>query len=455
MNRALDGPIRRILVLAGLGYLLFVIYGSLVPLRFRPLPLSEAWTSFLNIRYLRLGIASRADWVANILLFVPLAFLWLGVLWPRKSRGLQAAASGLVLVAAVGLSAAIEFAQLFFPPRTVSLNDILAEGIGAGIGIALWLLAGPRFTRWMSEWPAVRGGRNLAERVLFIYLFLLFGYNLLPLDLTISPVEIYHKWRAGRLVLVPFGFPVPDPAQRIYDLATDVAVWIPAGFLLRFAGKRSGLSAWMLATGAAACLEILQVFVFSRVSDVTDVLTASIGAAGGVLLAGVVSGRSTVPSAAPSMPRWLAWWTGAAAVWLAVVVVIFWYPFDFRFEPGFVRERLLSLWRAPFTTYYFGTEFRAATEVLHKVVFFLPGGALLAFLSLRVERSIRRRIIAAGGLAFIGLVALAVEAGQAFLPSKVADLTDAGLETMGGILGYLTTGAIARRLRDEPQGEDR
>jgi hypothetical protein len=144
------------------------------------------------------------------------------------------------------------------------------------------------------------------------------------------------------------------------------------------------------------------------------------------------------------MPRWLAWWTGAAAVWLAVVVVIFWYPFDFRFEPGFVRERLLSLWRAPFTTYYFGTEYRAATEILHKVVFFLPGGALLAFLSLRVERPIRRRVIAAGGLAFIGLVALTVEAGQAFLPSKVADLTDAGLETMGGILGYLTTGAIAR-----------
>ena len=59
-----------------LGYTAFVIYGSLVPLRFRARPLDEAWAYFQQIPYLELGIGSRADWVANILLFVPLAFLW-------------------------------------------------------------------------------------------------------------------------------------------------------------------------------------------------------------------------------------------------------------------------------------------------------------------------------------------------------------------------------------------
>lgn len=453
-NTVLTGPARRVLALAALAYLLFVVYGSLVPLRFHARPLSEAWSAFLGIRYLSLGIASRADWVANILLFVPLAFLWLGVLWP-DGRAPRIAASVLVLFACVGLSAAIEFAQLFFPPRTVSLNDVLAEGIGAGIGVLAWHLTGPGLMRWVDEWRDKRSGKNLALRLLYVYLFLFFGYNLLPLDLTISPVEIYHKWRAGRVVLVPFGYPFADPAQEIYSLLADTAVWIPVGYLWRLSAARSALSVWLRVTSVAALLEFLQLFVYTRVSDATDVLTASIGAAGGVLLAAGASGRSTDPSDASGMPRWLAWWTATAAVWLAVVTVIFWYPFDFRFDPGFVRERLLSLWRAPFTTYYFGTEYRAATEVLHKIIFFLPGGALLSSLSLREERPARRRVIAAVGLAVIGLVALAVEAGQVFLPSKVADMTDAGLEATGGILGYLAAGAIARRLRDETRGEDR
>ncbi len=34
------------------------------------------------------------------------------------------------------------------------------------------------------------------------------------------------------------------------------------------------------------------------------------------------------------------------------------------------------------------------------------------------------------------LVAVVVEAGQVFLPGKVADLTDAGLAFFGGVLGF-------------------
>lgn len=61
-------------------YTVLAIYGSLVPLEFRPVPLDEAVERFRNVPYLTLGLQSRADFVANILLFIPLAFLAMGAL---------------------------------------------------------------------------------------------------------------------------------------------------------------------------------------------------------------------------------------------------------------------------------------------------------------------------------------------------------------------------------------
>ena len=49
----------------GMGYVFFVVYGSLVPLQYKAIPLNEAWAAFQNIPFLQLGVESRADWVAN------------------------------------------------------------------------------------------------------------------------------------------------------------------------------------------------------------------------------------------------------------------------------------------------------------------------------------------------------------------------------------------------------
>ena len=79
------------------GYLLFVVYGSLVPLDFHPRPLDAAWRDFLETRYLKLGLGSRADWVANILLYIPLAYL----LCAGIVVGVRSAIARLIAVAAV------------------------------------------------------------------------------------------------------------------------------------------------------------------------------------------------------------------------------------------------------------------------------------------------------------------------------------------------------------------
>lgn len=437
---------RQGLLLLALLYLIFVIYGSLVPLEFSYLPVADAWARFQAIPYLNLGIGSRADWVANILLFIPLAFLWLGVCWPRR-LSLRLVVVPVVWCACVVLAISIEFTQLYFPQRTVSRNDILAESIGATVGIAVWLWTGSALWRWVLDWNTARGGMALAEKVFWAYLALLFGYNLLPLDLTLSPVEIYRQWQDGRIQLLPFATALgqADPAQAFYDLLTDTALWVPVGLLPILAGRRTRLNAWTFALAAAVLLEVLQLFVYSRVSDTTDVITALLGAALGVQIGGRL-GSPTMATVSRPGNRRLWWGLGAAVLWAAALVIVFWYPFAFRLDGEFVRQNLAGFFRVPFYTYYYGTEYRAATEALRKISFFIPLGLLLAYAGLPLRPSVLKTLFTVVALGLLVLIPLGVELGQVLLPGKVADSTDWLLKMLGGLGGYYGFGYFRQRL---------
>ncbi len=66
-------------------YLGFVVYGSLVPLNYQPRPWDEAWLLFQHIRLLDVGAQGRADWIANGVLYLPLAFLTAQVFGGRRT----------------------------------------------------------------------------------------------------------------------------------------------------------------------------------------------------------------------------------------------------------------------------------------------------------------------------------------------------------------------------------
>lgn len=442
------------LLLGALVYSVFVVYGSLVPLRFQAVPFDQALENFRSIRYLQLGIASRADWVANILLFIPLGFLWTGVAWPQRHLFWRAVVSVMVLLAACGLSLSIEFIQQYFPPRTVSLNDIIAETAGATIGISAWWALGRPMLSWLQALPLVRGTANTAQRLLVVYLVVLFGYNLMPLDLTISPVELYRKWREGKVIFLPFATPYADNAQRIYDLITDIAIWIPAAVLWRLAFHKSRMQTWLSSVIAAGVLELLQLFVYSRVSDSTDVFTAALGAAIGVTLARstpLASSHHTTRTSASGALRWAL----GVACWMMVLAAVFWYPFDFNLDRSFLRDRLAGLQRVPFEAYYFGTEFRALTEVLRKSLFVAPLGFLLYRLGCHLPPTWPRGVVHGSLLLVIFTCAVTIEAGQIALPSKNADFTDGVLEFIGGALGYFGSLLVAERLQTPTSGAQR
>lgn len=151
-HAGLPGPPRGLLWLAALVYTVFVVYGSLVPLQFRALPWDDAMVHFGAIPFLQLGIGSRADWVANLLLFIPRTFLWMGAL-TAGAGALRTLMATLALIPVPTVrSVGIEFTQLFFPQRAAPQNDISAETLGRLV--ARWL-GGGRGGRWRSPMSAL------------------------------------------------------------------------------------------------------------------------------------------------------------------------------------------------------------------------------------------------------------------------------------------------------------
>lgn len=410
-------------------YLLFVIYGSLVPLRFVHRNWASAIEAFWHIPFLDLGIHSRADWVANFLLFIPLTFLAGLVLNSTPGTFRRVVIAAMLTVLAGALAVGIEFTQLFFPQRTVSQNDILAEGLGGIVGTVLHFFVGARVQAWLDGFWRAQQSQDRASILLSSYLLILLVFNVMPLDLTLSPVEMFHKWKEGRLLFIPFSGLNDGWAIALYGLLTDMLIWAPVGALWALKSARSFRQIFWLGLLAAGGIETLQLFVYSRTTDVTDVLLGACGALGGAVL--LRRTRPTWPTIATLIKRhWRALWSA----WAVILLAVFWFPFHFQVANLSGADVVAAFTRVPFYTYYFGSEFHAINELLRKVGFFLPAGLILGLAaSLRAEASpgmVRLH------LGMLGVLAFVVEFGQLALPGKVADVTDALLEFGGAWLGY-------------------
>ncbi|MGB9128907.1 MAG: VanZ family protein [Thiobacillus sp.] len=273
MSRSQSNP-GRLLWLAALVYTAFVVYGSLVPLEFRAIPWDNAVARFAAIPWLELGVGSRADWVANLILYIPLGYLWLGAMAGRSKQavvwGVSLFFSGLAIA---GIALSIEFAQQFFPPRTVSLNDLFAEFVGGALGMLLWALTG----RLLSDiWRRfAQGGPQAVRSALVAYVLAYLFLSLFPYDFLLSVVE----WRthltadkAGWLFAGSCGLGCG------LKLVPEMLAAIPIGLLLVNKPGRFSLAA---AAGVGILLgltiEILQLGIASGISQGASVFSRAAG----------------------------------------------------------------------------------------------------------------------------------------------------------------------------------
>ncbi|MBM4296934.1 MAG: VanZ family protein, partial [Deltaproteobacteria bacterium] len=365
---------RKIYFLLGLAYLGFVIYGSLVPLDFRPRPFDVALRDFYNIRYLKLGAASRADWVANILLYIPLAYLWLGALARDGKVFSQTFCSVIVFCFCVALSVAIEFTQQFFPPRTVSLNDLIAELLGTSAGILLWWTSGRRLRR-LFELVTARG-RNAAYAGSILYTSAYLVFSLFPFDFLISAQEIERKLAGDYVSLMPSSARCGDGLRCGVKMMAEAVAVAPLGFLLSLLSRSGG---WPLIKSGAwigfwlgIVIEGLQLFLASGSTLVASIATRIVGVAGGAT-AGVWLGRvSPWPMLyllAPSMPA-------AGMLYAALLFAVTLLGKGPVLSVDRALERLSEIYFMPFYYHYYTSESAAMSSLIGVASMFLPIGLL-------------------------------------------------------------------------------
>ncbi len=422
-----------------MSFTFFVVYGSLLPFEYTPLGIHEAIDRFCHVPLLELSAGQeRADWLGTILFFVPVGFLWLAALAvDERGRAFSLLAASIVAAGAAILSVAIEFTQLWFPPRTVSQNDILGSTGGSLLGVLAWLAVGQQVTHWVRTYSWSLGSGKRLVWLLRAYCAVLLAYWLLPLDITFNRAELLRKLQERQIELVPFALALAGRASW-YLVILHGLVWVPVGMLAGLSFK-GGLRRRNLAIAAAIfavpTIEVARLFVFTPYTSTTNILTGWCGVAVGVWLAGLWQAIAT-DAARPSLVRLFetrVWPRPALALVYAVLAVtVACTPWSLRPDPAWVGSRLIGFLDMPFASMYWEPKFHALTEVLTKTMFLAPLGFLLAWAVLPLPLSgPAKRVTLLLATAVAAVVAMAIEMILAFETIHRPDVTDFLLFTLG------------------------
>jgi len=439
------------LLALALAWTVFAVYGSLVPLQYHSVNLADAIEIFRNLPPLWVGMGTRADWVANILLFVPLTFFWLGALTCDRRVSAKVVAACLVVAVAAAAAVALEFTQIWFAGRTVSRNDIVAEILGGLVGAGVWLGAGQSIVAWLRLFSLDRRPRSRFVWLLQVYLLGFVIYSVIPLDLTISLTELYHKYKSGQVLLVPFSYHYDSPATVVYQFFADIAVFVPVGAWIALTQRNPARSRSLVVVGIigggiiAGLIEFAQLLVLSRFTDVTDVLLGTIGAGTGAWL---VQRNSTQESSADASRRRFGADSRSSLLWLATIAAYslflmlgFWFPFELSHDRALIVKRLDGFFRVPFLALYLGSEFNAIKQLLVRVLLFAPLGVMWARVATLRRTTSTRRLLLLCGFVYSAGLALGIEAAEILMPSKIADSTEV-LLCSAGALGGLYAGSV-------------
>lgn len=416
--------------LLAVGFLAFAVYGSWVPFHVQSVSWHDAVRRFTGVCSQTVAIRSLSDWVANVLLFVPIGFTMLASVSVDRhwSSGLWAVP--VVLIVCLAASTAIEFSQVYFIGRVSSVNDVVAQAIGTGIGIVGWLAVGQECTDAVRRGWGSLSRAGAAATLLPAYLGFVLLAHLMPFDLTLSPADIYRKYRAGRVHLLPLDFGDAAFFDLLAKQLWNLIYFAPVGYLL--ARLERPVGSWgrvaAIGLGFGLVVQFAKLFVASRNVAVSDALVSMLAVLAGWAVAAVpVSGRR--PLSDLLSPGWLL------AGWSVIVVFLNWQPFDTVGGLDRAARRLAELSWLPFADYQTLEPAPALDQALHKMLLFAPFGALL------VGLLPPPRVLLTMATALV--LAVLVEAGQLFLATRYPSPSDVLLAVGGAWLGLLLRQRVA------------
>jgi len=266
------------------------------------------------------------------------------------------------------------------------------------------------------------------------YLVLLICLHIAPFDLITRPKEAAAKWRAGRIHLIPFQTPYENPIEGMDKALINFAYFLPVGLLWGFGPVRQRprrlqvLHAAAMGLLVAGSVEVLQLMVFSRAFDATDIVTG--------LLATVVGAEASTAVCQPhdrsTSKRSRVFLRLAILLWLVALMPDYWRPFDFTFDSSLVTSRLHRIEWLPLADSHHGNDFQQLLRLFDRVLLFVVLGTLGTLASSSgLGRRARLKVVAA-----VFVAASILETGQLFLPTRHFGVSDILLAVLGGWLGY-------------------
>ncbi|MFA5984808.1 MAG: VanZ family protein [Methylococcaceae bacterium] len=397
-------------------YLCFVIYGSLVPLHYRSIPFEEAVRRFQHIPYLNLGIGSRADWVANILLYIPLTFLWTAVFAQLRYAWARLLLAAVVLCASLSVALVVEFTQLFFAPRTVSINDLIAETLGSFLGIAFWYGFGDFFTK---QYRYIALGNILSiKAVIVFYIVSYLILSFFPFDFVTSIAELNAKLAYGPdHILLSIETCRQDWLRCIVKYSVEILTLAPLGVLICLMPQIPNKLAINILIGffLGVLLEGVQLLLISGVAQGFSVITRVLGMMSGYFLHQWVIKQDYYW---PRVLRLVALW--AVLPYLVLVIAINGWFSSSWLSWSLAMEKLHATHFLPFYYFYYTSESLALVSLLSNFATYLPIGLIGRALT----QSKKTRVYGIYTGVISALFASVVEMGKLFLMDKHADPTD-------------------------------
>jgi hypothetical protein len=406
-------------------YASLIVYGStiigVVGPHYVPIDQSEALRRFLHMSYVAHGSDQRADWMGNLVLLAPFGFLLTGCFSPARpawersgsDRSLSRAAAMGAIVLCLIFILAVKYAQLFFPPRTVTINYVVAQALGSAIGIALF---------GVMRSPLAGFGHKLSRLeslriVLRVYTGIIIVFMLMPLDFALSLEDIAIQFDKLPDTFTGFSGEGRPLVVRLALVLGSIAAAAPLGALLTLrnhgrvhVGRSISAAAWagfflMFAVYAASTM------VLSGSASLPAVFVRTIGIALGAWFMHWMT-RQDPDHIHRELGDLVPW---AVPFYLvAVFAVNGLLSFDW-IGPATAARNLHELDLLPLFNYYIVTKAQAAKNIAGHVALYAPIGVMAWFRAREGGGRARAFVLAA-------ILSAVVEAGRFLRPGLLPDV---------------------------------